>query len=401
MAVSAPIALGPSVKKEMAWQMLAFCRLLKRLELDVTLNRVIDSFRSLEFIDVSRKEDFYYALRGNLVSRREDIPIFDRAFELFWRRAPDGEEDTSSPCGESCSNTESGGYISNDSLEQKIVELFLEDWLKEGEEHQDAEEESIPGYSSKEVLATKDFSAFGDDDLKDLRNLITQLAPRIATRLSRRTRADDRGHSFDPRRTLRANIKYGGDIVELPRKKRKITKSKLVLLCDVSGSMDCYSRFLIQFIYALQNQLKGVETFVFSTRLTRITSILRTRDIYEALARISGSVLDWSGGTSIGGSLRAFNEGEGKTILTKKSVVVIVSDGWDRGDCQLLATEMRRLRSQCDKIIWLNPLAGSPNYQPICTGMKAALPYVDYLLPAHNLNSLMGFIKVLRTVSKR
>lgn len=399
MAVSVPIALA-NVKKELAWQILAFCRLLKRLELDITLNRVIDAYRSLEFIDVSRRTDFYLALRANLASRREDIPVFDRAFDLFWRHAPEAQEDTPSLEGESCSKAESGD-ASGDSLEQKIVELFVEDWLKEGEDNDQSEEATIPGYSAQEVLATKDFSTFGDDELKQLRQLINQLAPRIATRLSRRTKPDARGHSFDPRRTLRVNIKYGGDIVEFPRKKRKITKAKLVLLCDVSGSMDCYSRFLIQFIYALQNQLKGVETFVFSTRLSRITTMLRTRDIYEALARISATVPDWSGGTSIGNSLRVFNDGDGKTILGKKSVVVIVSDGWDRGDCELLAHEMRRLRSACSKVIWLNPLAGSPNYQPICSGMKAVMPYVDYLLPAHNLNSLMELIKVLRGVSKR
>ncbi|MCL5958419.1 MAG: VWA domain-containing protein [Chloroflexi bacterium] len=394
--ITAAIPSGSNFQKEMSWQVLAFCRLLKRLDLDVTLNRVIDSFRSLEVVDVASREDFYLALRANLTSRREDIPVFDRAFDLFWRRPPDEDED--SQCGESCSDA--GGDEGSESLEQKIVELFVEEWLKEGEENEDSDEEAIPGYSPKEVLAAKDFSAFGDDDLRQIRTLIDQLAPKIATRLSRRTKADARGHDFDPRRTLRANIKYAGDIVELPRRKRKITKSKLVLLCDVSGSMDCYSRFLIQFIYALQNQLKGVETFVFSTRLSRVTNMLRTRDIYDGLNRISTSVLDWSGGTSIGSCLHAFNDGVGKTVVSSKSVVVIVSDGWDRGDCDVLGGEMRRLRTSCHKVIWLNPLAGSPNYQPICSGMKAAMPYVDYFLPAHNLNSLMALIKVLRDVSK-
>lgn len=398
MVIPATIPLGPNVQREMSWQILAFCRLLKRLDLDVTLNRVIDAFRSLEFIDVSNREDFYLALRANLVCRQDDLAVFDRAFNLFWRRPPDEDEDALECC-DSSSGAGLRGDGDSDPLDQKIVQLFVEDWLAEGDP-EESEDETVPGYSSEEILATKDFSAFSDDELKQIRTLIEQLAPKIATRLSRRTKSDARGREFDPRRTLRANIRYGGDIVELPRRKRKITKSKLVLLCDVSGSMDCYSRFLIQFIYALQNQLKGVETFVFSTRLSRVTKMLRTRDIYEALDRISGSVLDWSGGTSIGSCLHAFNAAYGSTVLTNKSVVVVVSDGWDRGDCELLTDEMRRLRTTCHKVIWLNPLAGSPNYQPICSGMKAALPYVDYFLPAHNLNSLMGLIRVLRDVSR-
>ncbi len=401
MAISARIPTGSTLQKEMSWQVLDFCRLLKRLELDITLNRVIDAFRSLEFVDVSRREDFHLALRSNLVSRSEDIPVFDRAFDLFWRRPPDANPDEQQFRSDRSSEGADGENQGADSLEQKIVQVFVEDWLKDGDAEDDSKEEEIAAYSAQEVLATKDFSTYGDEDVKQLRILIDQLAPRIATRVSRRTKADSRGHQFDPRRTLRANIKYGGDVIELPRKKRKVTKSKLVLLCDVSGSMDCYSRFLIQFIYALQNQLKGVETFVFSTRLTRISNMLRTRDIYEALDRISASVYDWSGGTSIGSCLRAFNGGVGRTVVNSKSVVVIVSDGWDRGDSDLLADEMRRLRSSCHRVIWLNPLAGSSSYQPICSGMKAALPHVDYFLPAHNLSSLMGLLKVLRDVSKR
>lgn len=387
------------IKNDILWQVLAFCRLLKRLGVNVAMNRVIDAVRSLTFIDLSNKQDFYYALRTNLISSHEEIPIFDAAFDLFWRKPDDPEE--TPDCCEETPDAGAAGSGGTEQLEQRVMQVFIEEFADENEADDDAQEQAVASYSAQEVLATKDFSAFDDCDVRELRQLLARLAPKMATKLSRRTKAEVTGHEIDRRRALRANIKYGGRIIELPRRRRKITKTKLVLLCDVSGSMDCYSKFLIQFIYAFQSQIKGVETFVFSTRLTRITNLLHTRDIYDALSRLSQNVLDWSGGTAIGTSLREFNEGVGKSLLGSKTIVVIISDGWDRGDCDVLAAEMRRLRSRSYKIIWLNPLAGSPTYQPICSGMKSAMPYVDYFLPAHNLNALMILSKVLRSLAKK
>ncbi len=281
------------------------------------------------------------------------------------------------------------------------MRMFIEEFADNNENDEPPDEQSIASYSGQEILAVKDFSSFDDDDVKELKELLARLAPKMATRLSRRTKAHVNGHDVDPRRTMRANIKYGGAIIELPRRKRKITKTKLVLICDVSGSMDSYSKFLIQFVYAFQSQIRGVEAFVFSTRLTRITNMLHTRDIYEALNRISESVPDWSGGTNIGTCLREFNNGAGKSLLSGRTIVVVISDGWDRGDSEAMAGEMQRLRSRAYKIIWLNPLAGSPDYQPICSGMKAALPYVDFFFPAHNLNALLVLSKVLKSLARK
>lgn len=392
-------SLRPGVKNEILWQVLAFCRLLKKLGINLSMNRVIDAVRSLAFIDLSRKQDFYYALKANLVSTREDLPIFDAAFHLFWRNPeePEQEPDPSDEQQQAGPKGKNGA----DGLEQRIMQVFIEEFAEENDGDEDPEEQPIASFSPAEVLATKDFSSFDDGDVKDLKALLARLAPKMATRLSRRTKAHVNGHDVDPRRTLRKNIKYGGNILELPRRKRKVTKTKLVLICDVSGSMDSYSKFLIQFVYAFQSQIKGVEAFVFSTRLTRITNLLHTRDIYEALNRMSENIRDWSGGTNIGNCLRDFNEGPGRSILGSKTIVVIISDGWDRGDCDTLAAEMIRLRSRTYKVIWLNPLAGSPTYQPICSGMKAALPYVDYFFPAHNLNALLTLSKVLGSLSRK
>jgi uncharacterized protein len=163
-----------------------------------------------------------------------------------------------------------------------------------------------------------------------------------------------------------------------------------VLLCDVSGSMDCYSRFLIQFMYGLQNELWGVETFVFSTSLSRITHLIRTKEIAGALERISHSVVGWSGGTNIGRSLATFNRDFAPSLVTHRTVVVIISDGWDRGDVSLLENEMQSIKRRCYKILWLNPLLASENYEPLCKGMQAALPYLDLFLSVNNLNSLVA-----------
>ena len=183
-------------------------------------------------------------------------------------------------------------------------------------------------------------------------------------------------------------------------KRRRIKKTKLMLLCDVSGSMDCYSRFLIRFIYALKREIRDVEVGVFSTRMTAISRLLKTKGIEESLVEVADTVHDWAGGTDIGGCLREFNDQFARDMLHSRTVMIIVSDGWDRGDPDLMRQEMARLRKRVHKLMWLNPLLGTPGYQPLCLGMKTALPYLDYFLPAHNLESLIQLARTLRSVWK-
>jgi uncharacterized protein with von Willebrand factor type A (vWA) domain len=172
----------------------------------------------------------------------------------------------------------------------------------------------------------------------------------------------------------------------------------MVVLCDVSGSMDVYTFFLIQFLYGVQNGLRGVETIVFSTRLTRVTSLLRRRHLQTALRLISETVQDWSGGTKIGMCLREFNDTMAPAMVTSKTLVVIISDGWDTGDTTVLDAEMAKLRARAFRVIWLNPLLGSPNYQPLCKGMHTALPYVHDFMPIHNVESLRKFGRLVESV---
>jgi uncharacterized protein len=373
--------------------LLAFGRALKQLGVKVSLSQVIDASRSLNLVDIAEKEDFRALLRSNLISQVEDFPIFNTVFDCFWReqnyeRVPMETLEIEGTPTES--QAQEGGE------EEGLDEAFAETPAKENVELENLDEFSIPTYSAQELLNRKDFSEMSVEESRAIARAILLIATKIATQISRRKKHARKGTTVDPRWTLRKNIKYGGDVVELVNRKRRIKKTKVVLLCDVSGSMDCYSRFLIQFMYGLQNELWGVETFVFSTSLTRITHLIRTKDIANALEQISGSILGWSGGTNIGRSLQTFNRNFAPAMVTSRTIVVIISDGWDRGDVSLLERQMQDLKRRCKKVIWLNPLLASENYEPLCKGMQAALPYIDLFLSVHNVNSLVALGRTLQ-----
>ena len=373
---------------------LAFGRVLKELGIKIGLSQAMDASRALAFVDIARRGDFRAALRSNLVSDREELPLFDRAFNAFWqaRRARElGLETSDLPSFQS-------GQADKDSTGagENFEELLESLSGQEARGDEETQEIPIPTYSPSESLAKKDFSDLGIEESRAISRAILLIATKIATQMSRRKKRSVKGDEVDPRWTLRKNIKYGGEVIDLVTRKRRIKKTRVVLLCNVSGSMDCYSRFLIQFMYGLQNELWGVETFVFSTSLSRITHLIRSKDIAGALERISNTVVGWSGGTNIGRSFAAFNREFAPSLVTHRTVVVVISDGWDRGDVTLLEREMRSLRRRCYKIVWLNPLLASENYEPLCKGMQAALPYLDVFLSVHNLNSLVTLGRTLQ-----
>lgn len=338
--------------------------------------------RALELIDVGDREEFRLALRTVLAMSPEAQRVFDEIFERFWGRRFEEEEKTEHAEKEPQEEREEPVDLDG----QGELDRMLLDWLETGEETEG--KEAMYSYSPLEVLSRKDFSSFTPDEVEEITKLILLLARQLATRMSRRMQRAHRSHLMDLRRTMRLSLRRGGEILDLSFKRRRIRKTSIVLLCDVSGSMDLYSRFLIQFVYALQNALGKVETFVFSTSLHRVTEALKGRDLQEALAEVSLLVPDWSGGTRIGACLQAFLEEYGDRLLNRHTVVVIASDGWDTGDPDLLQEAMAALKRRAGKIIWLNPLLGSPGYEPICLGMSVALPYVDIFAPAHNLESL-------------
>jgi uncharacterized protein len=374
--------------------MMAFARALKELGVKVSLSQVLDASRSVDLVDIGAKDDFRALLRANLISQKEDFPAFDMLFDCFWReqgyeRVPmETLEIQGTP-------TESDAPEGGDE-EGGLEEAASESLPKENLPLDNLDEFSVPTYSPQELMNSKDFSEMGVEESRAIARAILLIATKIATQISRRKKVGRKGNVVDPRWTMRKSMKYGGEVIDLVHRKKRIKKTKVVLLCDVSGSMDCYSRFLIQFMYGLQNELWGVETFVFSTSLSRITHLIRTKDIVNALEKISGSILGWSGGTNIGRSVHSFNRNFAPNMVTHRTVVVIISDGWDRGDVSLLEREMQDLKRRCKKIIWLNPLLASENYEPLCKGMQAALPYLDMFLSVHNVNSLVALGRTLQ-----
>ena len=371
-------------------QITDFCSLLRQMDVNVTTTNQLSWCQSVQLIDIGDRDAFYHTARTNLISKDTDRETFDLAFNLFWRyprtefEAVDAESETPEPS--------SLQDLSDTSDEQDILEQWLD---SETEEDAEGEEDDSTAYSVEEILKRKDFSEFTTEDMEKAREIIAKLAAILATRLSRRKVVGKKGKIIDFRRSWRKSLAHGGEPLELIRKQQKIKKTKILLLCDVSGSMDCYAKFLIQFIYGMQKELKEVEVAVFSTHLTDITGLLRRKGLAEGLNEVANVVPDWSGGTKIGESLLEFYRQFAPSFSAYRSVVILISDGWDRGDVDVLRHSMEMLHRHAYRLIWLNPLLGSDGYQPICRGIRTALPYVDYFLPAHNLESLAELTKIL------
>ncbi len=377
-------ALPPHAGGQLLHNLLLFGRVLRGLGLDVNPGRMMDLVKALGEVEVGRRDDFYFASRSLLVHREEDLPLFDQAFNHFWRPPSEGW----------LSGLMVMGARQRQRLRVVPPPLRPPSHSPDGQDGQDAAKDEPPvlevtrTYSPSEALRHKDFSQLTAEEYAEIKALIAHLTWEIDKRRTRR-RKPGRGPQFDFRRTLRRNLKYGGHLLEWSYRDRKYKPRPLVVLADVSGSMERYTRLLLHFVYGLTFGLgQPVESFVFGTRLTRITRHLLYEDVEQALREVSGAVQDWAGGTRIGESLKAFNFVWGRRVLGRGAVVLVISDGWDRGEPDLLAREMARLQRSCHRLIWLNPLLGSPEYEPLTRGIQAALPYVDDFLPVHNLASL-------------
>ncbi len=371
-------------------QITDFCRLLRQMGINVTTTNQLSWCESVQLINIGEREVFYHTARTNLIAGESDRETFDTAFNLFWRyprpefQAVEMEEQTPEPSALQ--------DLSDAGDEQDIVEQWLD---TEAEESEEGEEDDPVAYSAEDLLSRKDFSEFTKEDMEQAREIVAKLAAVLATKLSRRKVVGKKGKTIDFRRSWRQSLVHGGEPLELIRKQQKIKKTKILLLCDVSGSMDCYAKFLIQFIYGMQQELREVDVAVFSTHLTDITGLLRRKGLAEGLNEVSNVVPDWSGGTKIGESLLEFYRQFAPSFSAYRSVVILISDGWDRGDVDVLRRSMEMIHRHAYRLIWLNPLLGSDGYQPICRGIRTALPYVDYFLPAHNLESLAQLTRVL------
>ena len=382
----------------------AFCHLLKQMDINVTTTNQISFCRSLEIINIAHRDEFYHTARTNLIANESDRETFDLAFGLFWkfpRPTPHplerDEDDTGAPSADESSLQELTDMVQDDG-----GDFTVNEWLElNSEENDEQEAGDTIAYSPDDVLTQKDFSKLSPEEIEKAREAIAKFAALLATKLSRRKELAVKGKTIDFRRSWRKNIAYGGEPLTLVHKRRKIKKNKILLLCDVSGSMDCYSKFLIQFIYGMQQEINEIEVAVFSTRLTNITGLLRRKGVEEGLREMAEVVPDWSGGTKIGESIIGFYREFARSFTANRSIVILISDGWDQGDADVLQRSMEMLSRHAYKLIWLNPLLGSSGYQPVCRGIRTALPYVDYFLPAHNLESLVKLTRVLVPIWSR
>jgi uncharacterized protein with von Willebrand factor type A (vWA) domain len=360
-----------------------FGRVLREAALEVGPGRLGDALTGLDRVDLTRQDDVYWTLRQTLVSRHEDLDAFDRAFRAWFLRAP------TAPL-----RREAGGET------VRLVRRGAGERSRPDDRGGEGDERAL-GYSPDELLRDKDFATLSSDEFALVSKLMAELAASRPKRRSRRLRRDSQGRQLDMRRLVRASLATGGDPVERAARDRVRVARKLVVICDVSGSMEAYSRALVLFLHALVGSGRGVEAFAFGTRLTRLTPDLRGRDPERALAEAARRVVDWSGGTRIGASLKAFNDEWGRRALTRGAVVLIVSDGWEREDASLVGSEMARLARQAYAVVWVNPLKGHPDYQPLAAGMRAALPSIDRFLAGHNLASLEELAEILSGIERR
>lgn len=387
-----------------------FGRALRRAGLGIDLGAAVDFARAATLVDIGDREQVREAGAAVFVRRRDDREVYDRVFEHFWRRrgmplpgdTPDGptleREGTPSDGADASPAEGRTDGASRDDLRGVPIPGSDDDGVSDGDDV-DGIVIAPDAFSAAEVLRHRDFDRMTPAELRDAERLVDLLTPRLEKRRTRRYELHHHGRLLAPRTMLRRNLTTGGQFTEWVWRRPTRRPRPLVVLCDISGSMERHSRLLLRFVQALAASSEvRTESFVFGTRLTRVTRLLRDRDRDRALTRVSDAVTDWAGGTRIGESFRDFNLHWARRTLRSSGVVIIVSDGWDRGDPALVAAETARLRRNCHRLIWLNPLAGTPGYQPLAAGMRAAFPYVDDFLPAGTVASLERLGEILAGV---
>ncbi|MFZ1134129.1 MAG: VWA domain-containing protein [Candidatus Korobacteraceae bacterium] len=361
----------------LAASVVAFCRFVRSHGLHVGMQQTLAALEAADIVGIIDWQRFSFALRAALCSSHQEWDQFHQLFNAFWnspQNQPDAEQATRRRIAKKPS-TDSLLLISAEASDAPSSE-------NEGK--------LVSGASSQQRLKQVDFSEASHADMAALEQLSLRLLRQMSVRLSRRLKIEAQADRVDLRRSIRRNISHGGDPIRLAYKGRKPQKKRLVIFLDVSGSMNLYSLFLLRFAYALQKHFKRVNTFLFSTSVVEVSDLLRASKLSEALGGLSHRAPEWSGGTRIGGSLREFNRRAGRKILSRNTIFIILSDGWDTGAPEMLAAELRGTRSRVQRLLWLNPLLGLKDYQPITRGMSAALPHVDVFAPAHNLQSLLA-----------
>ncbi len=373
---------------ELSANIVLLCRFLRKKGFLLSATEEADALTTITHLPIHKETYFKQALKAILTKNRFQFEKFDEYYDEFWKQLSKATD----------SKTKEEPIQSNKKSEVQKQEVrfeSLKDWLNLNPSE---EQKDIAAFSDLEVLTKKDFADLSEDEMRLMMRLLKRLAHKIAHQKSRLRKSSKKHKKLDLKRTIRLNLRKGGDIQRLVFSQKKDKKLKLVLLCDVSKSMELYSRFFVHLIYAFQNAYDKIETFVFSTALHRVSDILDNEEFEKAFDTISDRVPHWSGGTTIGSCLQDFEQNYGHAMLDKKTIVLILSDGWDTGDPESIKFAMKAIYKKSRRVIWLNPLAGNPNFSPDAIGMKTALPYIDVLASAHNLVSLKA---ALQSIQKR
>ncbi|HVJ23875.1 MAG TPA: VWA domain-containing protein [Burkholderiales bacterium] len=371
-----------------------FARLLRAAGMRIGPDRVIDCVRALELAGGNefplRRDDWYWTMSAALISRQEQRPVFDQAFRIFWRDPKLAERMMQLMLPQAHGRTP--------KPEQQQSQRLSDALFSQQQEQQESEKLELEArltFSSREILSRMDFDTMSAAELVEAKKMLSQLRLPLPLIRTRRHRMHPNGRRIDLRKTLKESLREGGDIIPLVRTAPAELHPPLVVLCDISGSMNPYSRMFLHFLHAITNDRDRVAVFVFGTRLTNITRQLRHRDVDVAMARVAEAIKDWSGGTRIGHSLRDFNFKWGRRVLAQNACVLLVSDGLDREAGEGLGEEMERLAKSCHRLVWLNPLLRYEKFEARPAGVRAMLPHVDLFLPVHNLKSLVDLAKTL------
>ena len=373
--------------------LILFGRVCRALGMNVTPNRMMDVARALAHIQLGRKQDFYYTLRTHLVTHPKEFAYFDEAFDIFWRRPSEAFTTL---------NLQSLGEERRKKKTQFLppLESSPSENGSDSKELDPALIALVPTYSRQERLSHKDFAEMSAEELEMAKRVISKMPDSLGMRRTRRF-VNGKGRQINMRRLMKDVIRKYGDVTQLPTHRRKEKPRPVVLLCDISGSMERYTRVLLHFMHTLAGSLFQVESFVYSTDITRITRQIRQKNVDDALEDVGQAVLQWGGGTMTGECMHRFNWVWSRRVLGRGAVVMVITDGWDRGDIPLLHREMERLRHSCRRLIWLNPLLDVPEYEPLTRGAQALLPYVHDFLPITNLANLEAIVKALNNLKGR
>jgi uncharacterized protein with von Willebrand factor type A (vWA) domain len=390
VTVSAPIAADAGMLPE---NVVHFGRVLRAAGLSIGPASVVQALADLQILGIKRRDDFRYALGAHFVRRREDIEIFDLAFELFWR-------DPFNVNGTNAAKSSAENEEDKKRLPERLKHA-LQDALQKRESRRQQQRNETVGIavSQREEFQQRDFGSMTPEELAAAQRTLRKLTIPAAMIRTRRARTDPGGKQVDFRKTMAEAARKSNSIGKLRRKSAPLRPADIVVLSDHSGSMDRYTRILLHFVHALTGQRRGVHTFVFGTRLTNVTRLLRNRDPDTALDGVAQHVKDWAGGTRIAPALREFNLRWGRRLLSRGAVVLLITDGLDSGDVAELTHEMERLSKSCRFLVWLNPLLRFDGFEPQAPGIKAMLPHVDAFLPIHNLQSVRDIGDALREAS--